>query len=358
MKQFVSTFHYLLRPLLFIGAGGCISYALLSLLLSDFLSIYAWIGIPMLLITLFLMVMGIVNIWVNWHSWKDNGVFDTYSWRQLFWLYFKCFVVLFLGTTLALVFYLMLDVLPDYLQLLVRNWSIFYYIICFFLTISAFLSILRGEALQEIRLRNTQSENAMLKSQLNPHFLYNMLNTIDALIWLDSTKASEAVNQLSGVMRYLTYSARQSEVSLKEEIDNLRELVALQQLRMSNSKSITLDISVSEDVDLLKMKIAPLLFLPLVENTFKHCLATDVNDAIRISLDVTLKNVTLQTDNLISIDFNSSGLKEEKSSLMRRNKGVGLDTLKRRLALLYPSRNQFFSGVENGRWRSFLDIRF
>ena len=245
----------------------------------------------------------------------------------------------------------MLDLLPVDIRELVRSWSLLYYVLCAFLTVFAMLSILRGEALHEIRLRATQSENAMLKSQLNPHFLYNMLNTIDALVWLDPAKASDAISRLSSVMRYLTYSARRSEVSIAEELENIVSLVSLARLRMPSEEVLQLDMSGVDTQLAPSTSIAPLMLLPLIENTFKHAANATRRGGIQIVLQLDAHRLSLRTEN----DVHPT---DTPSSVSTSPRGVGLQTLRRRLQLLYPGRHHFCAAEVNGRWVSELVLRF
>ena len=213
------------------------------------------------------------------------------------------------------------------------------------------LSILRGEALQEIRLWAAQSENAMLKSQLNPHFLYNMLNTIDALVWLDPAKASDAISQLSSVMRYLTYSARRSEVSVAEELENIASLISLARLRMPSTEVLQLDVS-EVDMQVAQSKtIAPLMLLPLIENTFKHAANATRPGGIQIVLQLSAHHLSLRTEN----DIRPTDATSSRTTTAR---GVGLQTLRRRLQLLYPGAHHFSAAEVEGRWVSELILRF
>ncbi len=341
------------RPLLYICVGGGITGMLFDFVLASDDHLWLVLVVPMILITLFITIIGVVNIWLRYRAWRDDGLMRTYSWRELLWLYLRCFFVVVAGLSLAAVFYLMVDLLPGHIAHLVLSWSSVFYILCTTLTVIAVSSILRGESLQEIRLRNAQNENLLLKSQLNPHFLYNTLNNIDALIWMDQEKASDAVVKLSELMRYLTYSARQSYVTVGEEVEQLRQLVDLQMLRMSRPGALILETEIRDE----SQKIAPLLLMPLVENTFKHCGSMQELNAIVLRLETTRDQLRFVTENNLPPAEEEAVHPHRMSEKRNRRGGLGQKVLRRRLQLLYPDRFTFSAArTQDGRYRAELVI--
>jgi LytS/YehU family sensor histidine kinase len=301
--------------------------------------------LPLLLLTLLLTTIGLVGVWVHYQTWTHEKVMDHYPTRQLLGLHLRCFCCLAAGCLLAAVIYLVAGLLQAPVRALVSGWLWVAYTLCAALTGIALLSVFRGETLQEVRLRHAQSENLWLRSQLNPHFLYNTLNNIDALIWTAPERASEAVILLSGLMRYLTESAARREVPLSDEVHLLEELVTLQRLRMAHNESLRLHI----DVDTPELPIAPLLLMPLVENTFKHVGDLSQPDAICISLTVTQRHLLLTTDNVMKAPTAPAS--------SARSTGVGLSVLRRRLDLLYPGRHSLTTSSAEGRYRTKLSIQ-
>jgi hypothetical protein len=122
-----------------------------------------------------------------------------------------------------------------------------------------------------IRQEKVESELKALKSQINPHFLFNSLNNIYSLSMGESGKAPAAILKLSDLMRYMLYESNEEKVPLKKEIDFLENYIDLQRLR-SDQRS---KIEYNRDGSPGGLKIAPLLFLPLVENSFKHGIKGD-----------------------------------------------------------------------------------
>lgn len=331
-------------PFLYLFIGTFITIELLKIILSASSIGYMTLLIPMTQLTILLTVIGIVNAWMQYRALKHSSV-HSYGVKEMLWLYLRCWLVLSCGITLAVVFFWLHDLIPEDVQALVHNLYIFFYIICAFLTITALASIILHEDLNEIRLINSENENQLLKAQLNPHFLYNTLNNIDALVWLDQERASQAVTRLSDLMRYFTYSSKQKTVSMKEEVEHLAQLIDLQRLRVSNDQALNFSTDIDDD----RQTIAPLLLIPLVENCFKHCGDIDDDNAIVIHLSVRQGEMVFTTDN--NIPTNPYTMSDKKKG------GVGLVVLRRRLSLLYPDRYSLLNESKDGRYVVVLTIR-
>lgn len=343
-----SRLSYYLLPLLYLSIGGFITAMLVKRVL--FYANTSWLVllVPMLMVTVLLTVVGVVNVWLSYRTAKEEGLLRQYSHRSLLWLYVRCWAVVMSGLLLAVVFAWTHQLLPDYMQALMADLSLLFYVVCAGLTLAALMSIVLGENLEEIRMRNTQSENQLLKAQLNPHFLYNTLNNIDALIWLDQERASSAVTGLSDLMRYMTYNARQDSVALCDEVRAIRQLCDLQALRMNRPDIIAFEAPDDEYHD---WHVAPLLLIPLVENCFKHCGATTEPNAICIRLVVENDHFEFTTDN--TLPQPSAPASQTGHSAQH---GVGLSVLRRRLQLLYPNHYKLTAGEEGQRFRTRLLI--
>lgn len=342
----LSRISYYLLPMLYLAIGGSVTAMLVQRVLYHVTSVWLVLLLPMVMVTVLLTVVGIVNVWLSYRTWRDPGLLRQYSQRSLLWLYMRCWAVVMSGLTLAVVFAWLHQLLPDYMQQLFSDLSLLFYVICGVLTLAALMSIVLGENLQEVRLRNAQTENHLLKSQLNPHFLYNTLNNIDALIWLDQERASSAVTGLSGLMRYMTYSARQEQVPLVDEVNAIRQLCQLQALRLSCPDAVRFD---APD-DCRDWKVAPLLLIPLVENCFKHCGDVDQPDAICIRLELDEQRLRFVTDNTLPTPEAATDARPS------HRKGIGLDVLRRRLELLYPAHYAFMAEGDGQRFRTSLTI--
>ncbi len=181
--------------------------------------------------------------------------------------------------------------------------------------------------LDKISREKLEAELSALKSQINPHFLFNSLNSIYSLVLKNSDKAPEALIKLSDAMRYIIYESDEEKVPLKKEIDFITNYIELQKLRMSDKDKLA--FSVPERIE--NLKIAPLLLIPVIENGFKYGIkgeteASFINVSIKIdknSLSLFVKN------NLGTVD----DIEREKPH------GTGLANLKKRLSLIYPGRH-------------------
>lgn len=172
-----------------------------------------------------------------------------------------------------------------------------------------------------------QSDVKFLKSQVNPHFLFNALNNIYSLSVLKSDKTPESLLSLSQMLRYMLYESDIEKVSLKKEIDYIHHFVELQLLKDSRGLNVTVDTSQANP----NLFIAPLLFIPFVENAFKHSHFEDLdNGFINITLHTIDKNVMLHVTNSIP----------EREIKKDAIGGIGLDNVKNRLELLYPNAHQ------------------
>ena len=178
---------------------------------------------------------------------------------------------------------------------------------------------------QELEKQNIKSELALLRSQVNPHFLFNTLNNIDTLVHEDQIRASESIMKLSELMRYMIYNSSSHLVALKQEVIYLESYVDLQRIRLINPDVVNFVIS----GDINKQSIAPMLLVPFVENAFKHGSKKENHAAVDIRLDVEGRKLHFQVRN--ALDSNDHQQKDATS-------GIGLDNVKRRLKLLYPDR--------------------
>ncbi len=168
-----------------------------------------------------------------------------------------------------------------------------------------------------------EEELKNLKSQLNPHFLFNTLNSIYALIAISPTKAQDAVHELSRLLRYVLYDSPTS-VTIKQEVDFIDNYVKLMRLRLNPS----LDINVAIDViGYENCNIAPLLFITPIENVFKHGIHNNPDDKIDISITA--------ADGMIKCHTSNTILPPDNRPPMSSVGGIGMQNLRRRLQLLY-----------------------
>jgi len=165
------------------------------------------------------------------------------------------------------------------------------------------------------------TELKFLKSQINPHFLFNTLNNIYGLARKNSSDTPEAVLKLSEVLRYMLYDANTSQIEIGKEITLIENYIEIERLRYGNRLAITF----TKEVDNVNKKIAPLLLLHFVENAFKHGSSESRFDAF-IRIQLTLKNNQL----LFRVANSKEGMADEKEE------AIGLKNIKRQLELIYP----------------------
>lgn len=168
-------------------------------------------------------------------------------------------------------------------------------------------------------------ELALLKSKVNPHFLFNTLNNIDALIFCEPGKASQSLLRLSDIMRYMSYETVSDHVSLSKEIDYVRNIVALYALRISDPALIRLEIP-EQYPDL---QIAPMLFVPFIENAFKYASFKGENAGFEARFRMEGTRVHFTTSNHYSA---------AKQSSVSKYGGTGIVNVRQRLEHLYPGR--------------------
>ena len=190
------------------------------------------------------------------------------------------------------------------------------------------LDYLHGQRLhQELEGQGLRTELAMLKTQLNPHFLFNTLNNLYSLTSHKSDQAPEAVLRLAESMRYLLYESTAPTVPVSQEVRHLRSLLDLQRLRLPMAEADTaLVLHVRGAVD-AAFPVAPLLLLPLVENAFKHGDLAARPEAIRLELDLDERELRFFVHNYLA---------PVPAGLPPQPGGLGLTNLRRRLELLYP----------------------
>ena len=195
----------------------------------------------------------------------------------------------------------------------------------------------------ELEDKNKTSELALLRSQLNPHFLFNTLNNIDSLIITNPEKASDAIIKLSDIMRFMLYDTTTDEVPLTKEVNYLKSYISLQGMRLKEPDFVKITI----EGNCQGRTIAPMLFIPFVENAFKHGLKNIPSPGIEVNLTCLIDSINFEVINYID---ESREMNKDDTS------GIGLINTKRRLELLYPERHELDITKENGNYKSILRI--
>jgi two-component system LytT family sensor kinase len=181
-------------------------------------------------------------------------------------------------------------------------------------------------------LRQTEANVDLLRSQINPHFLFNALNTLYGMaIQEKAERTSEAIEKLGSMMRFMLQENVQEKISLVRDLEYLNNYIALQRLRTDVSPNIKIQIAIQQDVGPAP-QIAPMLLIPFIENAFKHGISLREESQIRVSLE--LKESTLYFD-----VFNTRHTRSENDPEKHSN-GIGLMNVRQRLQLVYPNKHE------------------
>jgi len=194
---------------------------------------------------------------------------------------------------------------------------------------------------RELKTSQAQLEIESLKQQINPHFLFNVLNTINIQSKIEPETVSDTVLQLSDLLRYQIYEAGQVEdVQLSKEIAFLKNYIELEQKRRDNLK-----VEWHADNSIPKVRVKPFLFLPLVENALKHSRKLDESDTtLTVNWSYDSNKLNLRISNTIG------------DVIAKDSGGFGIDNLKKRLNLLYPSKYDMSSSSSGGLYEAQLQI--
>lgn len=232
----------------------------------------------------------------------------------------------------------------DHLRFFVHNAVLYLLVVGASVAVRMTGSWYRTEAArQQLEHAHTEAELQNLKSQLNPHFLFNTLNNIYSLIQIDPVRAQQAVHDLSRMLRYVLYDSSQPTVPLRSEIEFLRDYIELMRIRLPHH--VKLFVSLPEDPE--STPVAPLPFISLVENAFKHGVSNDKPSFIVI-------DIREEGGQLICRIKNSCF---PKAASDRSGSGIGLRNLSKRLEMIYPGRHTFEYGEQENTYVALLCIK-
>jgi len=196
----------------------------------------------------------------------------------------------------------------------------------FIIVYSFSFAICLYEQWQKTKEQMLNTEISFLKAQINPHFLFNTLNSIYSLALTKSDKAPDAIVKLSGMMRYSVSDANQNFVSLSKELDYISNYIDLQKLRLTDRVKISFEVSGSEE----GKQVAPFLLIPFIENAFKHGVNTEEDSDIRIGIEINDFDLHLHVSN------NKVFMRPD----IAHGEGLGINTTRQRLILLYPGHHE------------------
>ena len=252
-------------------------------------------------------------------------------------IWFLLLSVVILTPIKAIVFYFLFRDSPLYREFVTFNQHIIFALTFLIAAGSTIAKItidwlLHQRDRKELQTQNMQSELKFLRSQINPHFLFNTLNSLYALTLKKSDKAPEIVIKLSEMMRYMLYECNERQVPLRKEVQYIRNYVDLEMLRQGQKVRIDFDVR----GEISDQMIAPLIFTPFLENSFKHGVNQISEGFVDIVLDVRDKNVILQIENSKPPKQPALNHKRSGEAGGVPSGGIGLANVRRRLDLLYP----------------------
>ncbi len=200
--------------------------------------------------------------------------------------------------------------------------------------------------LQEITAKQLQTELALLKAQINPHFLFNTLNNLYAMALRQEDPATaQGIARLSHLMRYVIYESDVERIELNKEAEQIRAFIELQKLRFSEEDDIRIDFETCGDLE--NASIAPMLLLPFVENAFKHGIRLSSPSHVSLRLSVNDGAIRFSIENSLHTG-------EERS--VDSDSALGLRNVKRRLELIYPGAHSLAIREGEGVYQVVLDV--
>jgi len=223
------------------------------------------------------------------------------------------------------------------------NMAIFFMVF----TVGTCVAVIQRWLKTEEHRKETESEKlntelSFLKSQINPHFFFNTLNNIYSLAIVKSEKTAPAVMKLSSIMRYILTETNNDFVPLQNEVDFTKNYIELQQVRLTEKTTVNFDVIGNVE----NKNIAPLLFIPFVENAFKYGISTKSTSEINIHIE--------SLDNKIIFTSSNSIVKSENN--MMENTGIGINNVKRRLELMYSDKHVLTNTIKDNIYLVHLEI--
>jgi LytS/YehU family sensor histidine kinase len=199
------------------------------------------------------------------------------------------------------------------------------------------------ERRKDLEREHLKSELSNLKNQLNPHFFFNTLNNIYSLISQDQQRAGDAVLQLGKLMRYLLYESNEKFVTLAKEVEFMHHYIDLMKLRLTSNIVVRYSFAFNTS----GYSIAPLLFISLIENSFKHGVSSLYPSEIEMDLRIVDYN---------KLTFSIRNTSFPKNENDHSGSGIGLDNLRKRLNLLYPGKHTLITKTQNSFYQTVLTV--
>ena len=274
--------------------------------------------------------------------------------RRRYWLFVLCNLLLILGANYGFV-YSYFAIKHNVPSMPAKAWMGFFSgAFMFFLLNVVTVAVAIGirhfirvrqlkQQLKDEKAKNTEAELAWLKNQINPHFLFNTLNNISSLTQIDADAAQDAIAQLSDLLRYAMYETNKNTVPLGGEVEFMRNYIELMKLRCNEQTSVNYQLSIDSE----QVEVAPLLFVSLIENAFKHGVSSGRPSAISIKLEQHQGQLTFICDN-------TNYPKNDKD---RSGSGIGIENTRRRLELMYADRYEWEQTLEDNIYHVMIKLK-
>jgi len=272
-------------------------------------------------------------------------IFEKYFYGKRYWTY----------TVLLLVTLIAFGIVEDTFLSIVISYEVGVIANIFFITFLIFIatalklmkaSIQQRMLVQRIKAKHLQTELDLLKSQINPHFLFNTLNNLFSMARNQKDQSTaNGIAKLSHLMRYMIYESNVEAISLNKEIDQINNFIELQKLRFSEDDDINIVFDIEGNID--SKRIPPMLLVPFIENAFKHGISIKNPSSIEINLTVENQKLQFTIKNTV-----------HKLTQMNNNEDskIGLKNVKRRLELLYPDSHELKIHNDNKNFEIILRL--
>jgi hypothetical protein len=197
---------------------------------------------------------------------------------------------------------------------------------------------------EELARKNVETELALVKSQINPHFLFNTLNNIDVLMEKDPARASVYFKKLSDMLRFMLYETNAEKIVLQDELAYIEKYIDLQRIRSTRPGYIQFTVTGNASQQL----VAPMLFIPFIENACKHADTRKEDNTIVITFEITEAEIRFACTNR----YNPANTSSEAAA-----GGLGNELIQKRLQLLYPGKHQLHINTHNHQYTVLLNIQ-
>jgi len=202
---------------------------------------------------------------------------------------------------------------------------------------------------ENLRLHKELVETRLqiLQAQINPHFMFNVLNHVNVLIKKEPDLASSLLVQYTGILRYQLYNGKKDQISIRQEVDFLKDFIDIEKIRWKNNLFVNCTWEIEDD----ETKITPLLFITFIENAFKHVSRSKTEKGY---VNIHLK----QHDGMIKLYIENSRFADEFNIKRKDQSGLGLENIRKRLDILYPERYSLEIDQADTVYSTSLEIRY